>query len=52
MVLSAGFGAVTDVRFNWEGYSWQILNCFLTSAYALYLSGTMERVRRASGSRK
>ena len=49
MVASAGFGAFTDVRFNWEGYSWQILNCFLTSAYALYLSGTMERVGKIWG---
>ena len=46
MVASASFGAYTDVRFHLEGYLWQLLNCFLTSAYALYLSGTMERVGR------
>ena len=44
MVASASFGAYTDVSFHLEGYLWQLLNCFLTSAYALYLSGTMERV--------
>jgi len=45
MVLSALFGAYTDIQFNLEGYLWQLLNCVLTSGYALYLSGTMERVR-------
>ncbi len=37
MLASAFVGASTDVRFTWSGYSWQLANCFFTSAYALYL---------------
>ncbi len=44
MLLSAVVGASTDVRFSWSGYSWQIANCFFTSAYALYLRSVMDKV--------
>lgn len=44
MVASASIGAYTDSKFDAHGYAWQLINCFLTSAYSLYLSGTMERV--------
>lgn len=44
MLASAVVGASTDARFSWSGYSWQILNCVFTSAYALYLRNTMDRV--------
>lgn len=44
MLFSAVVGASTDVRFTWSGYSWQLLNCLLTSAYALYLRSVMDKV--------
>eukprot|EP00197_Chlamydomonas_leiostraca_P010279 CAMPEP_0202885236 /NCGR_PEP_ID=MMETSP1391-20130828/41562_1 /ASSEMBLY_ACC=CAM_ASM_000867 /TAXON_ID=1034604 /ORGANISM="Chlamydomonas leiostraca, Strain SAG 11-49" /LENGTH=360 /DNA_ID=CAMNT_0049568479 /DNA_START=49 /DNA_END=1131 /DNA_ORIENTATION=- len=44
MLFSAVVGASTDARFTWEGYSWQFLNCALTSAYALYLRSVMDKV--------
>ena len=44
MVASALFGGYTDLKCTWVGYSWQLVNCFFTSAYALYLSGAMTRV--------
>lgn len=43
MVGSALAGAATDMRFDATGYLWQLLNCCFTSAYALYLSSTMDR---------
>ena len=44
MLVSAVAGASTDSRFTWLGYSWQIANCFFTSAYALYLRSVMDKV--------
>ncbi|KXZ49837.1 hypothetical protein GPECTOR_19g288 [Gonium pectorale] len=44
MLASAVVGASTDSRFTWSGYSWQIANCFFTSAYALYLRSVMDKV--------
>lgn len=44
MLVSAGMGASTDSRFTWNGYSWQIANCFFTSAYTLYLRSVMDKV--------
>ncbi len=32
MAGSALAGGVTDARFTWEGYTWQIINCVFTSA--------------------
>jgi hypothetical protein len=31
MVVSAVAGGVTDARFSWPGYTWQLLNCCFTS---------------------
>ncbi|GAX79970.1 hypothetical protein CEUSTIGMA_g7409.t1 [Chlamydomonas eustigma] len=44
MILSAAAGAYHDAVFDPVAYAWQLLNCVLTAAYALYLSSTMERV--------
>eukprot|EP00199_Chlamydomonas_sp_CCMP681_P001907 CAMPEP_0119105438 /NCGR_PEP_ID=MMETSP1180-20130426/3395_1 /TAXON_ID=3052 ORGANISM="Chlamydomonas cf sp, Strain CCMP681" /NCGR_SAMPLE_ID=MMETSP1180 /ASSEMBLY_ACC=CAM_ASM_000741 /LENGTH=363 /DNA_ID=CAMNT_0007090481 /DNA_START=134 /DNA_END=1225 /DNA_ORIENTATION=- len=44
MLGSAGMGASSDVRFNWNGYGWQMVNCLFTSAYALYLRSVMDKV--------
>lgn len=44
MLGSAGVGASTDTRFSWRGYSWQMVNCLFTSAYALYLRSVMDTV--------
>mmetsp|Transcript_6321 Transcript_6321/g.13954 ORF Transcript_6321/g.13954 Transcript_6321/m.13954 type:complete len:367 (-) Transcript_6321:835-1935(-) len=52
MVGSACFGGYTDLRFSLEGYMWQLLNCIFTSAYALYLSGTMDRVAQFTTSKE
>lgn len=44
MVMSACFGGLTDTKFSWQGYTWQLVNCLFTSAYALYLSGVMDKI--------
>ncbi|GIL62314.1 hypothetical protein Vafri_16593 [Volvox africanus] len=44
MIASALVGASTDARFTWVGYSWQVVNCLLTSAYALCLRNVMDKV--------
>ncbi|KAG2492123.1 hypothetical protein HYH03_009614 [Edaphochlamys debaryana] len=44
MIISAIVGASTDARFSWEGYTWQVINCLLTSAYALHLREVMDKV--------
>ncbi len=44
IMLSAWVGASTDSRFSWSGYAWLIVNCVLTSAYALYLRSVMDKV--------
>lgn len=38
MVLSVFLGGATDAAFSAAGYAWQLVNCLLTAAYALYLS--------------
>lgn len=44
MGASAVCGAATDLAFNIPGYLWQLVNCFFTAAYSLYLRGVMERL--------
>mmetsp|Transcript_30967 Transcript_30967/g.52016 ORF Transcript_30967/g.52016 Transcript_30967/m.52016 type:complete len:366 (-) Transcript_30967:444-1541(-) len=44
IILSAVCGAITDMSFDAAGYSWQILNCFFTAAYSLYLRSVMNTV--------
>ena len=31
MLASAAAGGLTDVKFSWEGYTWQLINCVFTS---------------------
>jgi drug/metabolite transporter (DMT)-like permease len=35
MLVSAISGGITDISFHSVGYSWQLLNCFCTSAYSV-----------------
>ena len=44
VVLSAICGAATDMAFDVYGYVWQLINCFFTAAYSLYLRGVMDKV--------
>ena len=44
MGVSAICGSFTDLAFNLEGYLWQLVNCFVTATYSLYLRGVMDRV--------
>ncbi|DBB06525.1 hypothetical protein WJX77_006771 [Trebouxia sp. C0004] len=44
MMTSAVCGAATDLAFNLTGYLWQLVNCFFTAAYSLYLRGVMDRL--------
>ena len=44
MGASAVCGAATDLAFSLTGYLWQLVNCFFTAAYSLYLRGVMERL--------
>lgn len=48
MLATAMGGAVSDAAFSAAGYSWQMLNCLLTAAYALYLSHVTQRLGSAS----
>jgi hypothetical protein len=34
-VVSAVCGGITDLSFHLIGYTWQILNCFLTAGYSV-----------------
>ncbi|GLC35477.1 hypothetical protein PLESTB_000203200 [Pleodorina starrii] len=44
MIASALVGASTDAHFSWVGYTWQVVNCLFTSAYALCLRNVMDQV--------
>ena len=44
MALSAVVGSMTDLSFHPVGYTWQLLNCAVTAAYALYLKNVLNRV--------
>ncbi|KAG9139299.1 hypothetical protein Leryth_011293 [Lithospermum erythrorhizon] len=35
MIVSAICGGITDLSFNAVGYTWQIINCFLTASYSV-----------------
>uniref|UniRef100_A0A6S8I4N4 Sugar phosphate transporter domain-containing protein n=1 Tax=Dunaliella tertiolecta TaxID=3047 RepID=A0A6S8I4N4_DUNTE len=52
MILSACAGGMTDANFSWSGYSWQIINCFFTSGYALYLSKVLSALQPSVGDNK
>ncbi|MBA0750363.1 hypothetical protein Gogos_001777, partial [Gossypium gossypioides] len=38
MIVSAVSGGITDLSFHAIGYSWQIVNCFLTASYSCKMS--------------
>eukprot|EP01018_Ginkgo_biloba_P012426 Gb_30486 [translate_table: standard] len=50
MIISAVCGGVTDLSFHAVGYTWQILNCFLTAAYSLTLRRLMDVAKQATKS--
>lgn len=50
MIISAICGGVTDLSFHAVGYSWQILNCFLTASYSLTLRKLMDVAKHSTKS--
>ncbi|KAL6763118.1 hypothetical protein V8C86DRAFT_2507702 [Haematococcus lacustris] len=52
MLASALASGMTDLRFTWSGYIWQLINCLFTSGYALYLNRVMERVKEHTHDRQ
>ncbi|MCL7036151.1 hypothetical protein MKW94_025118 [Papaver nudicaule] len=46
MIVSAVSGGVTDISFHAVGYTWQILNWFLTASYSLTLRIVMETAKQ------
>lgn len=37
-IISAVTGGITDLSFHAIGYTWQIINCFLTASYSVSTS--------------
>ncbi|KAJ3681960.1 hypothetical protein LUZ60_014533 [Juncus effusus] len=50
MVVSAISGGITDLSFDAVGYTWQIVNCFLTAAYSLTLRRLMDTAKQCTAS--
>lgn len=50
MIISAISGGITDLSFNAIGYTWQILNCFLTASYSLTLRRVMDTAKQVTRS--
>ncbi|XP_051142990.1 GDP-mannose transporter GONST1-like [Andrographis paniculata] len=50
MIISAISGGVTDLSFHVIGYTWQILNCFLTASYSLTLRRVMDTAKKVTKS--
>ncbi|KAI3903697.1 hypothetical protein MKW98_032351 [Papaver atlanticum] len=50
MIISAVSGGVTDISFHAVGYTWQILNCFLTASYSLTLRRVMDTAKQVTKS--
>ncbi|KAF8757373.1 hypothetical protein HU200_010889 [Digitaria exilis] len=50
MVVSAVCGGITDLSFHLIGYTWQILNCFLTAGYSLTLRRLMDTAKQSTKS--
>lgn len=50
MVISAISGGITDLSFNAIGYTWQIINCFLTASYSLTLRRIMDTAKQVTKS--
>lgn len=50
MIISAISGGITDLSFNAVGYTWQIMNCFLTASYSLTLRRVMDTAKQVTKS--
>ncbi|KAJ6716029.1 SOLUTE CARRIER FAMILY 35 [Salix koriyanagi] len=46
MIISAISGGITDLSFDSMGYTWQIMNCFLTASYSLTLRKVMDKAKQ------
>ncbi|KAJ6803388.1 GDP-mannose transporter GONST1 isoform X1 [Iris pallida] len=50
MIISAVSGGVTDLSFHAVGYTWQLVNCFLTASYSLTLRRVMDTAKQVTKS--
>ncbi|MCD7458689.1 GDP-mannose transporter into the lumen of the Golgi [Datura stramonium] len=50
MIVSAVSGGITDLSFHATGYTWQIINCFLTALYSLTLRRIMDTAKQVTKS--
>ncbi|KAL3530030.1 hypothetical protein ACH5RR_009352 [Cinchona calisaya] len=50
MIISAISGGITDLSFHAIGYTWQIINCFLTASYSLTLRRVMDTAKKVTKS--
>ncbi|CAN1223361.1 GDP-mannose transporter GONST1 [Linum perenne] len=50
MIISAISGGLTDLSFHAVGYTWQIINCFLTASYSLTLRRVMDTAKHVTKS--
>ncbi|XP_011628553.1 GDP-mannose transporter GONST1 [Amborella trichopoda] len=50
MIVSAISGGITDLSFHAVGYSWQVINCFLTASYSLTLRRVMDTAKQVTKS--
>ncbi|XP_049379519.1 GDP-mannose transporter GONST1-like isoform X3 [Solanum stenotomum] len=50
MIISAVTGGITDLSFHAIGYTWQIINCFLTASYSLTLRRVMDTAKQVTKS--
>uniref|UniRef100_M0ZZD6 GDP-mannose transporter n=1 Tax=Solanum tuberosum TaxID=4113 RepID=M0ZZD6_SOLTU len=50
MIVSAVSGGITDLSFHATGYTWQIINCFLTASYSLTLRRIMDTAKQVTKS--
>ncbi|KAJ0040482.1 hypothetical protein Pint_27297 [Pistacia integerrima] len=49
-IISAISGGITDLSFHAIGYTWQIINCFLTASYSLTLRRVMDTAKQQTKS--
>lgn len=50
MIISAISGGITDLSFHAVGYTWQLINCFLTASYSLTLRRVMDTAKQVTKS--
>ncbi|KAK3038574.1 hypothetical protein RJ639_028025 [Escallonia herrerae] len=48
MIISAISGGITDLAFHAVGYTWQLINCFLTASYSLTLRRVMDTAKQVT----